>query len=68
MLLVAQPNPSHCLMGQTIAAGLCIGRGDTAGLALFADYDGRWEKKEEVCSIKGGDIRDLIAVNGILVP
>ena len=55
-------------MGQTIAAGLCIGRGDTAGLALFADYDGRWEKKEEVCSIKGGDIRDLIAVNGILVP
>jgi hypothetical protein len=53
MLLVAQPNPSHCLMGQTRADGKCT------GLLLdsaFADYSGRWKKKEEVYSIKGGDI------------
>jgi hypothetical protein len=40
-------------MGQTRADGKCT------GLLLdsaFADYSGRWKKKEEVYSIKGGDI------------
>jgi hypothetical protein len=55
-------------MGQTRADGNCI-RGCCWTL-LFADYSGRWKKKEEVYSIKGGDILFgiLIAVNGIQDP